>query len=76
MSMLEDLAERVKVKAGEMMEEYDTADHLMRDAIQGASGWVPLYISSKRPPTTQQLIKLSAQLLAIATASEAARRGL
>lgn len=73
-SVLGELTERVKVKAQEMMEEYDTAEHLMRDAIQGAYAWVPAFITSKRPPTSQQLIKLSAQLLAIAAATEADKR--
>ena len=75
MSKVEELAERVKVKAQEMMEEYDTSEHLMRDAIQGARGWVPAFIAGRRAPTAQQLIKLSAQLLAVAAANEGSGRG-
>lgn len=70
-TVLQDMGKEICASAERLTKRYDHADHLMRDAVSGAMAWVPGYLSRGITPSVEQLTLLSAQLLAIAAATEA-----
>lgn len=70
-TVLEDMGKEICASAERLTKRYDHADYLMRDAVSGAMAWVPGYLSRGITPSAEQLTLLSAQLLAIAAATEA-----
>ena len=63
--MNDPLLDRMTRNAQGLIEQYDTANHLLNDAVKDAMTWGPSLITTGRTPSLAQLERLATQILAI-----------
>lgn len=63
--MNDPLLDRMTRNAQGLIEQYDTANHLLNDAVKDALVWAPGLVATGRTPSLAQLERLATQILAI-----------
>lgn len=62
--------ERVQANAEQLIEQYDSANRLLNDAMSESIPWAMALATQKKTPGLPQLERLATQIIAILLASE------